>query len=352
MQGCWSERVLLELRSTCSGRPWSEHRPPYDHLSKDFGLAHGLDDDGNFYGSPTILVGCRIFLLERVKEAFRISDATLTEPRVIISQSLVKFSIVLQNWRDSSSPKAWEKARASLANVDDTLLLSLADLQDSMDTFVLEDADGILSVAMMTHAPWTVSGRFPSCVSPWGTLSTPPASDAATRAILSLLNLWRTSGWLAVLLRWTMSLLRQATSWTVACLRRLGSFARASTCSGVNAGRGGRVGTEVLAAPCFCCALKAAAERSSAVFKAAGAGLAGLGLGSVAAGAEVGLYGAFLLGSAVTGTEGADLALSGGVLSLQVLLSRSEIQEQKLDAWIRLQTPATQFVLARRSLQL
>ena len=45
-----------------------------------------------------------------------------------------------------------------------------------------------------------------------------------------------------------------------------------------------------------------AVARSSGVLKAAGAGFAGLGVGSTAAGAEVGLQGAFLLGSSTTTT--------------------------------------------------
>ena len=56
-------------------------------------------------------------------------------------------------WIHSNSPKACEKARASLANVEDTLRLSLADLQDKIETLVLEEADGTLSAAMINQAP-------------------------------------------------------------------------------------------------------------------------------------------------------------------------------------------------------
>ena len=64
----------------------------------------------------------------------------------------------------------------------------------------------------------------------------------------------------------------------------------------MKAGRGGGSGTDVLETPCLLCfAFWVAVARSSGVLKAAGAGFAGLGVGSTAAGAEVGLQGAFFL---------------------------------------------------------
>ena len=133
-------------------------------------------------------------------------------------------------WSHSSSPSAWEKARASLARVDVTLLLSLADRQESIDTFVLLEADGTRSAHRMIQAPWTVSCRLSNL--PTGLPSTPPASDAAMNTISLLLNLWSTNGWLAVLLRWEINLLRQLISWTVAFFNRLARMLTIPAASG------------------------------------------------------------------------------------------------------------------------
>ena len=122
----------------------------------------------------------------------------------------------IMSWIHSSSPSAWPKASVSLAKVEETRRFSFDDLQERTETRIFPEAEGSLSLAIMIHAPWTLSDTgCPGGSVMGGMLSIPPASEAAIKTIWELSNLWRIKGD-AVERKWEIDLFKQLTSWTVA----------------------------------------------------------------------------------------------------------------------------------------